>query len=423
LEEQISREDDNVTEVKNIGLVDELVNTEEQRCREDQPGGRCDPLDVNSIGRTALHVAMSMGKSDAALYLLSCGSVQREPRDKSGDSLLISACMSGCSYKCIESILEQWPDYFGRPDAPYILGPPDSQYDRSPVSWACERSSRDVVNKLISYYDGYHLSSELNRRDYKQQDYTPLHFAAERAGSSVLDLLLSKDMVNIRTFNSRGEWPVHLAMQARIVTNTRLLLSHKQMDADRMDFLAQLCDHIEHPMHGIVAEIMDHVTPEFMNHDISALINESEDLYNPGPYTALIEWVFKHGLQHRLPLLYHSAARIGRLDLMDNLLTSSISKAGDLDEDNWSMVKYAHVYSPARPIQPIEAFFEQHTPGDFTQPPLEYPKELLLGSLAKNFEISASSDSGLHKSVTRHGKLTHRPAAAFVSHSSACPLT
>jgi ankyrin repeat protein len=356
-----------------------------------EPSG-CNPLDVNSTGQTALHIALAQGHSSTALYLLTCGVLQENPKDKKGDSLLIAACMSDISAECVSELLERsktlelWSN---------IIEDTDSLHGRTPLSWACEKSSKGVVKALLSNIDWEEKFYALNGRATGWPNYNPLHFAAKRLDSSVLEVLLESDAVLPSTLDSREPSPLSLAADAERPrpVNVKLLLLHELMESRRMYWLRTFCQHGYHELQSIVAEVMDSVTPDLMDEDIISMINESEDLYDPEPYTAFVEWTFKYDRWHELRYPYHCAARIGRLDLMESHLATAPNPPGELDDDNWSWVDYASVCSHVRPTGDLKSLFRSQVGVTYTRPAHKAPYELLLETHEGNIMISPCSMS------------------------------
>lgn len=379
--------------------------------RADHGDRRCNPLDVNFSGQTALHIALSAGHSDAAVYLLSLDSIPRHRKDKQGNSLLISACMSGCSSQCIKSILQRWRR---------SIRDTDPLYSRSALSWACEKASNDVVETLISHRNTERLRKLMNRPEPRWQGYVPLHFAAERSESSILKTLLSVDGVEIDVSNSQKIKSLALALLAQRVTNVRLLLNHSQMDKTRVGWLYLLCQHKFYYMHGVVAELMDLVDPDHVGLNILSEIEKIGDQHDPAPCKAFIEWLFKHDLEHHLPLPFHSAARIGRLDLIERLHTSSAKTSCDLDQDKWSWAHCACVFSPATPTEMVERTYEQQVSPNYEPLEPEVPYELLLEPYASNIKVQPCGSSIQDSSRGKQGK--ERAGCCLASPSSTPPL-
>lgn len=187
---------------KNLEMVRFLVNE----------GAKTDLRD--SDGRTRLHMALSKKDKPIASFLLHLQDpkkAQGEPKDESGDSLLITACKCGFS-EVIQDIVKIWDE---------ILDEGDKDYSQTPLAWACESGYKDSVEILIS------LGADVNKPATGWKLFTPLHFCAQREQFETMNLIIEKDTkralaenqqidgrLKLEERDSMGRTPLQISMNA-----------------------------------------------------------------------------------------------------------------------------------------------------------------------------------------------------------------
>ncbi|KIL90085.1 hypothetical protein FAVG1_06823 [Fusarium avenaceum] len=178
-------------------------------------GHGCNTTAKNSIGRTRLHTAINEGQEKIALYLLQLKTstqVQDRPWDDRGESLLITVCRCGLS-ALVDPIHEKWGN---------LLEQGDTDYEQSPLGWACDAGHTDVVKELLKF------DIDFNRPAFKMNNLTPLHFSAMGNKLEIMDLLLNKESTNINQRDSSGATALDRAISYRCIGAARKLLLHDQ---------------------------------------------------------------------------------------------------------------------------------------------------------------------------------------------------
>jgi ankyrin repeat protein len=329
-----------------------------------------------------------------ARLLLKQDQIQVHPKDKNGDSLLVTACKSGCTAQCIQFLLERWPS---------VLNDPDYLDDRTPISWACTQASKEVVEALL-----FQDKIDVNKPASKSWNYTPLHFAAEATSSDVLGILLEKGADSLNAQNTYKETPLELAIRLGRANSARLLLIHGQTSTQvRLDCLKRLCMATSHELHGIMADVLDCIKDDDLNDaTLIQLIDLSEDMTTLGPYIAFLERALQRDTWKQLLNPFHKVARAGDLDLMKKLIAYGADPTA-LDEDNWSCFDYAKTYRHNDVVEDLLYLVQQQFPIDYKQPKYKSPGTLLSAHVDHAIEINADQVGvASHQDCAgRYGKL------------------
>ncbi|CAJ0555364.1 Ff.00g054290.m01.CDS01 [Fusarium sp. VM40] len=176
---------------------------------------KCDTTVRNLGGRTSLHMAIGMQQEDIALYLLQLSvpnQIQTDPLDKEGESLLTTACRSGLS-ALIRPILERWSS---------LLDKADSEYDQSPLAWACELGHTSVVEELLTF------KVDVNRPASKWGNFTPLHICVISDKIETLNHLLDHNKIDLSLADEWDRTALDIAVSYERITALRKLLLHDQ---------------------------------------------------------------------------------------------------------------------------------------------------------------------------------------------------
>lgn len=289
--------------------------------------GGCDPTARDAKGRSALHDALIGGKDDFAEYLLG----QKLPEtleDKDGESLLISACKSGCE-KAVQLIVEKRPE---------LINYPDSTYDQTPLSFACEHGRGAIVNILL---DVEGLDRNLPARRWHM--WSPLHVAAYAGDPGCITSLLNKTDVSMDMKDDNDETPLILALSRSRGTAAKAILVHERTSDDvRIEHLTSFCAHSASAFHGIFADVLKAVNPKSLTTDKAVeFVEASARLANPAMLEASLGVaITERGAWKQIKLPCLLAARVGNFDIVEELAASGADPT-EVDEDGWSCADYA----------------------------------------------------------------------------------
>ncbi|KAK7420800.1 hypothetical protein QQX98_002604 [Neonectria punicea] len=305
----------------------------------------CDPATKNSAGRTPLHMALDNEHEDIAMYLLEKASLQDDPKDNDGESLLIPACGSGY-VGAIRGILEKWPE---------IINDPDPEYDETPLCWACENGEEEAVKMLLKYEE-----LDLNKAATKWRNYTPVHFAISARNKDILTWLVEKDSLDTNAKNKDDETALQMAVDRQLPDYAAVLLLHKAtLDDVRIEHLKLFSLASYAGFQAIIPELLTSVKAESFSDD---------DLVE------LFETSIRGGARQSWP----RSARVGSLRVIQ-LLTKQGANPAELDEDNWSCVDYAARYGHKEILDELSELVRQHSEQRLTRPLHVVPTSLEIG--------------------------------------------
>lgn len=298
-----------------------------------------DPLATNLAGRTALHVAVEEGNNDVAEYLLGLRPLQEESKDEEGMSLLLTACRNGASGPCIDAIAHHWPS-----DINYG----DPNCDQTPLSWACEYGSHEIVEQLLKCAD-----IDVNKPASQYFNYTPLHFAVSAESVKSINFLLEDARIEINAVSKTGLTASALAVEKRRLDSVRAFMFHPKIDCqNRLELLEQWCVHTasETSTLTLVGDALQSMVKEELGDKAILKIFEiSENFRDTVLWTAFARGALECELTKTelKPGIMHMAARLNDFELMRNLC-SKISrddiKSHSFDEDGWTCIEYANTY-------------------------------------------------------------------------------
>jgi ankyrin repeat protein len=287
---------------------------------------------TSSSGRTALHMALEYSQEEVALYLLNLpeGQVQVESCDSGRNTLLVTACRSILlSDSCKSTILEKWPR---------DINQPDSIYGQTPLSFACELGSSSVVDMLLAYD-----TLDINKPAKDWGDYTPLQAAVMNERASIVKKLLCQKSIDVNAKNSYGQTAVDMAGSNAEVA--QVLLTHEQVDSKtRLSFMSQCCRSANQAVQEILPDILTLVSDgDITDKELIDLVYTSEESRSIVPHAAFVRRAFGRDTWKSIVHPYHKVARIGSLELAD-VLKEYGSDPTDLDDDGWSCIEYAETY-------------------------------------------------------------------------------
>ncbi|KAH3991902.1 hypothetical protein HBI56_206560 [Parastagonospora nodorum] len=372
-EEQETRREDDEAIIKEKPLDIPLT---QEASKEDYG-----PLARNVNGETALYQALEYGQVEVADYLLhKSGQVQDDPSDGKENSLLVAAIKNTSVSSLVPPILKKWPQ---------IINQPDSSFGQTPLSWACEKGSESVVDLLLSIEE-----ADLNKPAPGWGNRTPLHVAVQEAHFSIVQKLLSHPKILVDLRDSNGESAMDKAAQVGDAPILQALLIHPQTSSERrLEFLSIICTSGTYNLQGIIPNILKHIKDTTItDEELIELIDLSEDLRSSVPYKAFVERAFSHDTWKVMDHPFHSAVRIGNLDLVKKLVEHG-RDATDLDKDGWSCVEYAKAYRSGELEDSMLGLIQRPTKHAQPQVPAhKLPSSLHYPDLAGSLEVSWCKD-------------------------------
>ncbi|KAJ8108493.1 hypothetical protein OPT61_g8136 [Boeremia exigua] len=322
-----------------------LLDDEKQKAEhevETRPSAEADPsgpLARDLEGKTALHIALSRGQADVAAYLLQGpGELQEDPFDSQGNTLLIAACANSRLAACVPLILKKWPGFINKAD---------NRYKQTPLSFACEAGTSSVVDLLLSS-EGVDVNAKATGWD----DRSCLHTAVIGDCLSIVEKLVQSKGIKINEKDSFGETALDIARNNSGIA--KALLLHKETESKaRFDFLSGKCMDRDVDYQNIVPDVLPYIEDaDITDEDLVDLINVSEELRSSGPFVAFVRRAFERGTPLERP--YHKAARVGSLELLDKIQARR-KDPSELDEDGWSCIEYGETYRES----PLDVSFSQ----------------------------------------------------------------
>jgi ankyrin repeat protein len=285
-----------------------------------------DPLVTTFDGKTALQAAIEHRKQPIALYLLGLkgsGQVQEKPFDNSQESLLVTACKSGCS-AIIPMILAKWPE---------IINIADS-YGRTPLAWACDKGDLNIVAILLNQE-----SVDVNRTTTKCNGHTPLHFAAENKNTEIVDLFVKEPSVKLDQQSEDGKTPLQLAFESGCPDVARTLFLNARTFPDGRGLHEVLVRLVGLKMRAV------RTTDKIQNANVSAFV---------APLAASLQL----GAWKELEDPYNLMTLLGRRDVWEALTRQQVDDTG-LDEDKWSVVDYIQRFDRKGALKKFSSHLQQ----------------------------------------------------------------
>jgi ankyrin repeat protein len=144
--------------------------------------------DKNEDGHTALFLALLRDEEDASIFLLENGADPQVTTEKEHLTPFMWACQHGGPLSFISMVIE----IAGQQNSRLDLNQGDAKFDQSPLAWACEGNSTEVVKILLETSKSVQLENklDLNKRATGYSNYTPLHLALIEKNHGILKLLL-----------------------------------------------------------------------------------------------------------------------------------------------------------------------------------------------------------------------------------------
>ncbi|KAJ4401067.1 hypothetical protein N0V91_008208 [Didymella pomorum] len=327
-------------EYTDVNTIEQLLST----------GYKLEFRDTN--GYTPLHFALWTDRPKVAIRLLQgLASQTADPsvKDEQGCTALMFAAMSGhinvvrflveresssrqeapATTEDTSTILEKWPR---------DINQPDSIYGQTPLSFACELGSSSVVDMLLAYD-----TLDINKPAKDWGDYTPLQAAVMNERASIVKKLLCQKSIDVNAKNSYGQTAVDMAGSNAEVA--QVLLTHEQVDSKtRLSFMSQCCRSANQAVQEILPDILTLVSDgDITDKELIDLVYTSEESRSIVPHAAFVRRAFGRDTWKSIVHPYHKVARIGSLELAD-VLKEYGSDPTDLDDDGWSCIEYAETY-------------------------------------------------------------------------------
>lgn len=351
---------------------------------EDQSG----ILARNHHGQTALHIALDNSEANIAMYLLrETGVYQESPVDANEDSLLVAACQDKTLADCVPSILERWPE---------SINLPDSEYGRTPLSFACELGTEAVVDWLLAFED-----LKLNAKSLYQDQQTPLHAAVKGKHLQVVQKLLRKKDIAVNATNGDGETALEMAYDNKEIA--KALLVHDQTEPEaRVKFFSRILGGHDRKYRDVVHDIIPLVEEVgITDESLEELITIGEEGNSAASFSALARQAFDRGRNLRRP--FHRAARLGSPRLLEKL-NKSDADPNELDEDGWSCIEYAETYRGSALEPSIIELIKTNLPSPDHDMRFKGPGPLEKSYLDSGISVKICGDMG-HKDCTGlHGE-------------------
>ncbi|KAK2931230.1 SPRY domain [Fusarium oxysporum f. sp. vasinfectum] len=144
--------------------------------------------DQNEKGHTALFLALMQGEEDASIFLLKSGADPQVITEKQYLTPFMWACLNGGPLRFISTVLEMAEQQ----DDGFDINQGDSRFDKSPLAWACQGNSTEVVKLLLEARKSVQLEDklDLNRKATRYSNFTPLHFVMVNENHEILEMLL-----------------------------------------------------------------------------------------------------------------------------------------------------------------------------------------------------------------------------------------
>ncbi|KAK5659028.1 hypothetical protein OQA88_1115 [Cercophora sp. LCS_1] len=296
----------------------------------------CDASARDSDGLTTLHLALRRKEQEAVVsYFFSLEElpqIQRDPTDKNGESLLITACRSNSIF-AIEPILKLWPDIINRSDA---------ESGQSPLSWACEGGRKEILRELLK-----HPRIDVNNPARGYMRYAPLHFAVVETGdgNEMLGWLLAKEEIDVDAKSGLDETPLQLAMnRGKLLSAKRLLLHSKTSDETRFNFLGEAIRQELSVPQDMLQEVFEHIRGESVTagklQDLLTVAQLARQTRRETLFRLFMSKAVTLGVWKDIPNPHHQAAKVEDIEIVRRL-TKAGGDPAQLDQDNWSCFDYA----------------------------------------------------------------------------------
>jgi ankyrin repeat protein len=326
---------------------------EDQRSPQDTQNEGCDPRTQNLEGRIALQIAISEGYHEIVRYLLKLPKLQDEPQEFSGESLLVTACKQALPTDCVLAIIEAWPT---------SINDADQRYHQTPLSWACEGGSEEIV-KLLLDMD----KVDVNKQAQGWRNYSPLHFAARNNNASIVQMLLNHTDIKTELKTAGDSTATDLAIQSSHAPVVEAFLVHRKVDAQaRLQHLKRIAGDSDEALHGIIRNIFVSLPDKIIHDsDLLELLELTKTLQCTEPYLKIVERALTRESTWKdvKPKPMHVAARLGSLELIEKLCGRGVQLT-DLDEDGWTCLEYADTYRSEPLGSQVRQFIQGKIPED-----------------------------------------------------------
>ncbi|KAF5571075.1 serine threonine phosphatase 6 regulatory ankyrin repeat subunit a [Fusarium phyllophilum] len=342
-------------------------------------------LEKDSDGDTALHVAITYGHEEIAIYLLDLEKKRDGPFVPKRDSPLIAACRKGLSL-VVPKILDKWPELI---DEGGLLGQP-------PISWACENGHGAIVKQLIAHLED---KTDIKPKVLNQQaagwyNYTPLHFATNSADPKCLDLLLEQDCVDLGLKDENEKTPVQLAIEAEKLDYVhRLLLDKRTSFGERIRYVKELISRPSNDVFSsVVSDILQSVTDaNLLDEFLVWLLDKIEEINKKSPLRSLVTNV-KEKSWGRFSCPWELVALFNHVGFKKELKSHNADENG-FDEDGWSCVDFVKSFNRTGTFKHLLGYLESQRKAS-SIPPLATPATLVGEQFLHAVDISTCPTEG-----------------------------
>ncbi|KAF5605623.1 serine threonine phosphatase 6 regulatory ankyrin repeat subunit A [Fusarium pseudocircinatum] len=269
--------------------------------------------DVNEDGRTPLFSALMRDEEQASIFLLRNGADPQFTTEKEFQTPFMWACAQGRPLAFISMVVRMAEQQDSKVD----LNQGDALFDQSPLAWACDGNSTEVVKLLLETRKSVQLQDklDLNRATTRYGNYTPLHIVLMKSNHEILELLLD---------------------DPRIV---RGLGATKCDDLNLLEFAFEKSD-----QKCLTALLLHHHTKSvvFFTAGWERIVQKHASLVDNVELWEEWERAILDP-KHKVRYLIHKLAEAGRKEKIESLRQSGMN-VHELDEDNWTPADIAARY-------------------------------------------------------------------------------
>ena len=147
----------------------------------------------NKEGNSPLHIAALEGHLPIVKYLIEVQKCDKEARNQTRETPLHYACWNG-HLPIVKYLIEEQNVY----------NEPKNNFGQTPLHFACAKDHVETVKYLIE-------KQGLNKEATTREGRTPLHHACQRGCFLVVQYLVRRQLVDINATTPNGETPLHVA--------------------------------------------------------------------------------------------------------------------------------------------------------------------------------------------------------------------
>lgn len=274
-----------------------------------------DPNTEDNDGLNALHQALETWYRDEGsgkrMQEITQELLKKAPgcvnaSNKSGDTPLTIACMEGGPLNFVSQVV----NLSKQKGSKINLNQPDDRFDQSPLSWACERNHKGIVEILLTS-----STVDLNQKATRFTPYTPLHYALENKNQDIVQMLVA---------NPTRHADINVAIP------------------EYTNILEFACDNSDD---GCIKTLLLHPeakSPKFLTSAWKRIVKKRSDIESVAGLVCEWEDMILNP-ENNVPFPLHELAEVGRLERFQSRLQND-KRRYEFDDNGWTPADVASRY-------------------------------------------------------------------------------